>query len=114
VRRARAIDQYYERVMQAVAADGRLPVDVGGIASWDIFPFEAEGLRLKPIAPLSEAEEARAGEDPADCYCAAGGSPRDLVWSDDHWQVRALARSGAPLVMMPRPDSSLRLHVAAS
>jgi diadenosine tetraphosphate (Ap4A) HIT family hydrolase len=97
------IEQYYARVVQAAGADGRIRIESGDIASWDIFPFEGEGLRLKSIAPLSEAEEARAGEDPADCYCAAGGSPKDLVWSDDHWQVRALARSGAPLVMMLAP-----------
>jgi hypothetical protein len=99
------IEQYYARVVHAAGEDGRILIESGGIASWDIFPFEAEGLRLKPIAPLSEAEEARAGEDPADCYCAAAGSPRDLVWSDDHWQVRALARSGAPLVMMLAPTA---------
>ena len=99
------IEQYYARVVQAAGEDGRISIESSDIASWDIFPFEAEGLRLKPIAPLSEAEEARAGEDPADCYCAAGGSPRDLVWSDDHWQVRALSRSGAPLVMMLAPTA---------
>ncbi|MDX6318714.1 MAG: hypothetical protein QOD35_2114 [Nocardioidaceae bacterium] len=97
------IEQYYARVVQAAGEDGRIPIESGDIASWDIFPFEADGLRLKPIAPLSEAEEARPGEDPADCYCAAGGSPKDLVWSDEHWQIRALARSGAPLVMMLAP-----------
>jgi diadenosine tetraphosphate (Ap4A) HIT family hydrolase len=97
------IEQYYARVVQAAGEDGRISIESSDIASWDIFPFEAEGLSLKPIAPLSEAEEARPGEDPADCYCAAGGSPKDLVWSDDHWQVRALGRSGAPLVMMLAP-----------
>ncbi len=97
------IEQYYARVVQAADEDGRIAIESGDIASWDIFPFEAEGLRLKRIAPLSEAEEARPGEDPADCYCAAGGSPKELLWSDDHWQVRALGRSGAPLVMMLAP-----------
>jgi diadenosine tetraphosphate (Ap4A) HIT family hydrolase len=98
-----SIDQYYARVLRAVAPDGRLPVDAGDIPNWDIFPFEAEGLQLKPIEPLSEAEEPRAGEDPEACYCAAGASPQGLVWSDDHWQIRVLGASGAPLVMMLAP-----------
>ncbi|MDX6366518.1 MAG: hypothetical protein QOK30_1594 [Nocardioidaceae bacterium] len=100
-----AIEQYYARVVRAAGEDGRIPLESGDIASWDIFPFEGEGLRLKPIAPLSEAEEARAGEDPAECYCAAGGPPKGSVWSDDHWQLRMLARSGAPLVLMLAPKS---------
>jgi hypothetical protein len=98
-----SIDQYYARVVQAAGEDGRIPIEAGDIASWDIFPFEAEGLRLKPIAPLSETEEARAGEDPTECYCSAGGPPKGLVWSDDHWRVSVFQHSGAPLVMMLAP-----------
>jgi diadenosine tetraphosphate (Ap4A) HIT family hydrolase len=97
------IEQYYARVVQATGADGRIPVNAGGIPSWDIFPFEADGLQLKPIAPLSETEAPRAGEDPAECYCAAGEAPKGLVWSDEHWQVRLLPSSGAPLVMLLAP-----------
>jgi hypothetical protein len=97
------IEQYYARVERAAAADGRIPIDAGEIPSWDIFPFEGEGLRLKPIAPLSQAEEPRAGENPAECYCAAGDVPKGLVWSDDHWQLRVFPGSGAPLVMMLAP-----------
>jgi hypothetical protein len=98
-----AIEEYYARVVQAAGPDGRIPVNAGEIPNWDIFPFEAEGLRLKPIAPLSAAEAQRAGEDPESCYCATGGAPNGLVWSDDHWQIVALSASGAPLVLMLSP-----------
>ena len=51
------IEDYYARVMAAADDEGRLAIPSDGIPYWEIFPFEAEGLRLKPIGPLSEVEE---------------------------------------------------------
>lgn len=103
------IDDYYKRVMAAVDDEGRLAIPAGGIPYWEIFPFEAEGLRLKPIGPLADAEEPRHGEVPAQCHCAGRddadeGSPVDgEVWRDDHWRISVAEPSGAPVILMLSP-----------
>jgi hypothetical protein len=102
---AESIEEYYARVRAAVGPDGRLPLNAGEIANWDIFPFEDDGLRLKPIDPLAPAEPPRGGEDPSECFCAGGAEPRGLVWADDHWQLGVLERSGCPLILMLTPRS---------
>jgi hypothetical protein len=98
-----SIEEYFARVAAATDEDGRINVNAGEIPNWDIFPFESEGLRLKPIGPLAEVEAPRGGEDLADCYCATGAPPPGLVWSDENWQIGVLEPSGAPLVMMLTP-----------
>ena len=98
------IDDYYARIIAATDDDGRLAIPDGGIPYWEIFPFEAEGLRLKPIEPLAEAEPPRGGEDPSQCQCAEPQAHDEwAVWTDDHWKVRLFAESGAPLVLMLSP-----------
>jgi hypothetical protein len=100
-----SIEDYFARVAAATDEGGRISINAGEIQNWDIFPFESEGLRLKPIEPLAEIEAPRGGERPADCYCATGAAPPSLVWSDENWQVGLLEPSGAPLVMMLTPRS---------
>lgn len=74
-----SVADYYARVLAAADDDdGRLPVAVQQMPGWDIFPYELDGLRLKPLAPLLDEEPARQGEDPATCRCASG-RPRDHV-----------------------------------
>ena len=81
-------EDFYARVLAATGPDGRLEVAVEEMPGWDIFPFEIDSLRLKPLQPLAESEPPRGGEDPADCFCAR---PRDpavaerLVWSNERW-----------------------------
>lgn len=98
------IEDYHARVLAAADDEGRLAIPADGIPYWDIFPFEAEGLRLKPIEPLAEAEAPRHGEDPTQCQCAQQ-KPDDewAVWADDHWKVRLNEDSGAPLILMLSP-----------
>lgn len=100
---AETIEDYYERVLAAADDERRIAVDAGEIPNWDIFPFESEGLRLKPIEPLADVEEPRRGEDPADCPCAHGTEPAGLVWQNERWMVEAFDESGAPLIMMLTP-----------
>ncbi len=97
------IEDYYARVLAAADDEGRIALNTAEIPNWDIFPFEGEGLRLKPIDPLADVEEPRHGEDPADCPCARGVDPDGLVWRDDNWRVQAFDRSGSPLIMMLTP-----------
>jgi diadenosine tetraphosphate (Ap4A) HIT family hydrolase len=109
------IEDYYARVMAAADDEGRLAIPVDGIPYWEIFPFEAEGLRLRPIEPLADAEEPRHGEDPEQCHCA---EPHDAderssvdavadaeVWRDDHWRISVNEPSGAPLILMLSPQA---------
>src|ERR1035437_3349011 len=42
------IEDYYSRVMATADDEGRLAIPADGIPYWEVFPFEAEGLRLKP------------------------------------------------------------------
>src|SRR4051794_34262116 len=83
-------EQFYARVWAATGPDGRLPVAVEEMPGWDIFPFEIESLRMKPLQPLAEEEPPRAGEDPARCFCAAPPDPQTterLVWSNQRWRL---------------------------
>ena len=62
-------DEFHARVAAATDAEGRLPVAIEEMPGWDIFPFELDGLRIKPLEPLQDVEPPREGEDPADCFC---------------------------------------------
>ena len=48
---AETIEDYYARVIAATDDEGRLGFPTEGIPYWEIFPFEAEGLRLKRMGP---------------------------------------------------------------
>ncbi|HEU4948154.1 MAG TPA: hypothetical protein VFT31_13470 [Kribbella sp.] len=91
--------EFYARAMAAADADGRL--QFGQIPYWEIFPFELDGLKLKPLEPPVETEPPRAGEGDEPC----GGCEHrdDGLWLDDHWRVFALEPSGAPLALMLCP-----------
>lgn len=83
-------EDFYARVQAATGTDGRLTVAVEEMPGWDIYPYEIDSLRLKPLQPLADAEPPRAGEDPSACFCAR---PPDahlderLVWSNERWQL---------------------------
>jgi hypothetical protein len=83
-------EDFYARVRAATGPDGRLPVAVEEMPGWDIFPFEIDSLRIKPLGPLADEEPPRSGEDPARCSCARPPDPRmaqRLVWSNERWQL---------------------------
>lgn len=74
------VEDYHARVEAALGPDRRLALVAAEIPNWDIFPFEAGQLRLKPLQPLAAAEEPRHGEGGRPCQCtdpSAGrrGSP---------------------------------------
>lgn len=98
------IEDYVARIEAELDTERRLALDTTGVPSWDVFPFEAEGLRLKPLDPLTAVEAPRFGEDAATCSCADPGNTRQgLVWVDDDWRLSVLEPSGAPLVVMLQP-----------
>jgi diadenosine tetraphosphate (Ap4A) HIT family hydrolase len=83
-------DDFYARVLAATDDDGRLPVAVEEMPGWDIYPYEIDSLRLKPLQPLADEEPPRGGEDPAACWCARTPDPEQderLVWSNDRWRL---------------------------
>lgn len=95
---------YHARIRAHGDVDGRLALPAGGIPYWEVFPFELQGLRLKPVDPLLEVEAPRAGEDPADCQCSDPGlAEANTVWQDDGWRLKAFEPSGAPVLLMLQP-----------
>ncbi|HET8665079.1 MAG TPA: hypothetical protein VFM08_12245 [Nocardioides sp.] len=81
-------EDFYARVLAATGPDHRLPVAVEEMPGWDIYPFEIDSLRIKPLRPLADEEPPRAGEDPADCSCARPPDPawtERVVWSNERW-----------------------------
>ncbi|QAY64075.1 hypothetical protein ET495_13550 [Xylanimonas allomyrinae] len=97
-------ESYYARVAAATDDDGRLPVVDGSAMTWDIFPFEAAGLRLKPLQPMADTEPPRRGEDPATCWCATPGAERPgTIWRNDRWVLRLVEPSSLPLTLFLEP-----------
>lgn len=82
-------DAFATRVFATTDDEGRLPVNVEEMPGWDIFPYEIDSLRLKPLQPPAD-EPPRNGEDPATCWCAAAPDPTfedKLVWSSERWRL---------------------------
>jgi len=97
------IEDYYARARNAADSDGRLPANAE-LQAWEVFPFESEGLRLKPLEPLAATEAPRRGEDPEQCQCATSGTDDEwVVWTDDHWKIKLFEESGAPLILILTP-----------
>jgi hypothetical protein len=89
----------YARAMAAADDEGRLPL--GEIPYWNVFPFELDGLRLKPLEPPLETEPQRNGEGGQEC--ATCKNRDDGWWLDDNWRIFAPEPSGSPLVLMLCP-----------
>jgi hypothetical protein len=109
-----SIEEYAARIAAAQDADGRLPLEEQGFLTWDVFPFEVEGLRLKPGPTLADDESARRGEEADDCHCTdapmegpAGSVGWPVVWEGLGWRVKAAPPSGAPLTLVAEPEQHL-------
>lgn len=99
-------EDFHARIAAACDDEGRLTVALEEMPGWDIYPYEMDSLRMKPLHPLADAEAERRGEDPAACWCAA--EERDdsrVVWFDDagRWRIVTMlpARLPAQLVLEP-------------
>ncbi|WP_330474405.1 hypothetical protein [Terrabacter sp. C0L_2] len=102
---AESVEAYYARIEAAAGEDGRLPVAVEEMPGWDIYPYEIEGLRLKPVQPPVDEEPARRGEQAADCWCAGGVPDADdrLVWSNARWRLTLTVDTGLPVMLVLTP-----------
>lgn len=99
-------EDYYARIAAATDAEGRLPVAVEEMPGWDIYPYETDSLRLKPLRPLAEAEPPRAGEDPAECWCAGGEWAewhQEYVWRNERWVLTLARATGLPIQLNLTP-----------
>lgn len=104
-------EEYHARIVDHLGPDGRLPVAVQEMPGWDIYPYEVESLRLKPLQPLADVEPPRRGEDPAECWCA--GTPEALaarfdgyVWRNERWVLTADLAQSLPAFLTLVPVST--------
>lgn len=98
-------EEFHERVAAATDDDGRLAVAIEAMPGWDIFPFELDGLRIKPLEALADAEPPREGEDPADCFCRRPLPPEraaQVVWRNERWLL-VLLDMRLPVSLILRP-----------
>lgn len=99
--------QQYARIRAHADEDGRLPLPEQ--AMWEIFPFEPESLRVKPLDDLALPEPPRGGDGDKPCWRCAHPDA-DVAWSNDRW---LLDGPGDPLglpfaaVLMPREHLDL-------
>ncbi len=106
-------EQFYARVLAATDEERRLPVALEEMPGWFVYPYEVDGLRVKPLEPMLETEPDRRGEDPADCRCTTEdwattwpGAEENVVWHDDDWRL-VDAGDKLPTFLMLQP----RRHV---
>ena len=97
--------QFHARAMAATDEEGRLTF--GEIPYWDIFPFEVEGLRVKPLEDLVLPEPPRHGEGGRDCVACERAALREgderEVWRNDRWRLVVTEPGGSPLMLLLMP-----------
>ena len=102
---AESIEDYYARIVAATDSQGRLAVAVEEMPGWDIYPYETQSLRLKPLQPLADEEPPRRGEAAADCWCAGGFGDDDgtVVWNNSRWRLGLVRDTGLPVMLNLSP-----------
>ena len=104
-------EEFHARVAAATDDEGRLPVAIELMPGWDIFPFELDGLRIKPLEPMTDAEPPRVGDDPATCPCRQPLAPEQaaqLVWGNERWLLKLLdMRLPVAVILQPRDHHDL-------
>jgi hypothetical protein len=99
------IEDYYARIVAATDGEGRLTVAVEEMPGWDIYPYEIDSLRLKPLQPLADEEPPRRGENAAECWCTQPPPEDDgtLVWSNERWRLQIARATGLPIALTLSP-----------
>ena len=99
-------EEYYARVAAATDAEGRLPVAVEEMPGWDIYPYETDSLRIKPLRPLDAHEPDRRGEDPAECWCADAEAQlptAGIAWRNERWRLVVAKETRVPVFLILEP-----------
>ena len=104
-------EDFHARVAAATDDEGRLPVAIELMPGWDIFPFELDGLRIKPLQDMWDAEPPRVGDDPTECPCLEPEDPEraaQVAWSNERWQLRVQdMRIPVAMILQPRAHHDL-------
>ena len=98
-------EQFEARVRAAADPEGRLPVPEQ--AGWEIFPFERDDLRVKPLEPVVLPEPPRNGEGGRPCFACPVDEAR-VAWSSERW-VLVGAVTGLPFEASLLPRAHLEL-----
>jgi diadenosine tetraphosphate (Ap4A) HIT family hydrolase len=97
---------FHARAVAHADADGRLPVPEQSM--WDIFPFEPDSLRVKPLEPLTLPEPPRNGEAGRQCWRCE--HPDDgSAWSNERWSLVPMQQPRLPFAAMVMPREHLDL-----
>ena len=95
------------RARDAYGPDGRLALPPQ--VDWPIFPFETDGLRVRPIDDPVLPEPPRHGEGGEDCWtCKAADD--SFVWSDERWRVSMPSEPASLPVLTLHPREHLDFH----
>jgi len=100
-------DEFYARALAHADEEGRLPTPPQ--SEWDIFPFELDSLRTRPLQPPVVPEPPRGGEGGATCR-RCEDPEKNVVWSDERWVLSAFGEPlGLPFgaALMPRAHLDL-------
>lgn len=98
--------QFYERAVAAADGEGRLPLPAQSM--WEIFPFEPESLRVKPLDPLTLPEPPRNGEGGDGCWRCE--HPLDgAAWGNERWTLTPFREARLPFAAMLMPREHLDL-----
>ncbi len=77
--------EFLDRAGDAAGADGRLVR--GPMAQWEVFPFEADSLRVRPLTEYADVEPDRR-KQPDQCkVCRVLDRPELLLHQGDHLAV---------------------------
>ena len=104
-------EDFHARVAAATDDEGRLPVAIELMPGWDIFPFELDGLRIKPLEPHGRRRAAAARRGPGRLRVPPSRGPR--AGRAGRLEQRALAAQGArheapvTLILQPRAHHDL-------
>lgn len=103
-------EEFHARIAAATDDEGRLTVAIEAMPGWDVFPYEIDGLRIKPLEPLVDVEPPREGEDPADCRCQQRSPEAEaqIAWSNERWTLSSIGMNlPVTLILKPRQHCDL-------
>ncbi len=98
--------EFFERVLAHADDDRRLPLPAQSM--WEIFPFEPDSLRVKPLDPLTLPEPPRAGERGVECWRCANPDA-GVAWANERWTLVPFTETGLPFEVMLMPRDHLDL-----
>ncbi|MDQ1712684.1 MAG: hypothetical protein QOE45_2134 [Frankiaceae bacterium] len=100
-------EEFYARAVAHADGERRLPMPAQSM--WEIFPFELDGLRTKPLDPPVLPEPPRNGEGGTPCR-ACDHLDEGVAWSDERWVLTGFGEPlGLPFgaALMPRAHLDL-------